>query len=169
MMKIEDICMISFKLPCLYDLGHINHDATSNPFIYAGKSSPDVNSRNINWKRKFLKDGYQLFWTFQNGVLFPLKPPVSVSLTSLAFQTRQLSNFDVMLFKMALGNRGGHPFCMSCDGHNSCPDSIRKDNTRANVVSNAGPNKQSHWTYYGQGMDVCIFPTFGAHSMILSH
>lgn len=92
----------------------------------------------------------------QESWCVPLNPPVSASLTSLAFQTRQLSNFDVRLFKMTSGNSGSYLFRMHCDGHDSYPGPMRKDNIRASVVWNAGPNKESLHTYYCQGMNVCF-------------
>lgn len=75
--------------------------------------------------------------------MFPLNPPVSCSLSSLAFQTRPLSNYDIRIFKLALGNKGTLPLHKNFDGPNSCIS-----------FPNARPSTQTRYTHYRQGMDV---------------
>ena len=82
--------------------------------------------------------------------MFPLNPPVSCSLSSLALQTRQLSNYDIRIFKHALGIKGSFPLCKNCDGHNSYISSLRKGNTRASTFPNAGPSTQSQLSFLRQ-------------------
>ena len=80
----------------------------------------------------------------------PINPPVSCSLSSLALQTRQLSNYDIRIFKHALGKKGSFPLRKNCDGHNSYISSLRKGNTRASTFPNAGPSTQSQLSFLRQ-------------------
>ena len=104
--QIEQISTSSFKLFCLNDLSWIYHQSTPNTFIYAGKAAPKFDECNLHWNSRSLKEGYKLRFAIANARMFPLNPPVSCSLSSLAFQTRQLSNYNSRIFKLALGKKG---------------------------------------------------------------
>jgi hypothetical protein len=80
------------------------------------------------------------------------------SISSKTFQTRQLTHFDVRLFKKELGDKGSFPLQKNCDGHNSYPASLRNENTRASTFPNAGPATQQYSTYHRKGMDVRYLP-----------
>jgi hypothetical protein len=148
----------SFKLICLNDLCEKGSESSPNALIFAGTSAPDITREDINWQYHSLRGGYKLRWTVAEAGLFPLHPPVSSSISSKAFQTRQLTQFDVKMFKKALGDRGSFPLRKNCDGHNSYPASLRNDNTRASTFPNAGPSTQQYNTYYREGMDVRYLP-----------
>ena len=99
----------SFKLLCLNDLRQLSQDAPPNALIFAGNAAPDFKDHDLNWTCHSLRGGYKLFWTVADAGLFPLNPPVSSSISSKAFQTCQLADFDLRLFKKALGDRGSFP------------------------------------------------------------
>ena len=148
----------SFKLLCLNDLRKSSTESSPNALIFAGKAAPDFRKDGMNWRYHSLRGGYKLWWTVAEAGLFPLNPPVSSSISSKAFQTCQLTHFDVRLFKKALGDKGSFPLRKNCDGHNSYPASLRNENTRASTFPNAGPATQQYNTYYWKGMDVRYLP-----------
>jgi hypothetical protein len=144
----------SFKLLRLNDLRQLFQEASPNAFVNAGKAAPDFKDHDLNWACQRLRGGYKLWWTVAEAGLFPLNPPVSSSISSNAFQTRELTDFDVRLFKKALGERGSFPLWKSFDGHNSYPASLRNANTRASTFLKAGLGTQQCNTYYCKGIDV---------------
>ena len=148
----------SFSLLCLNDLRHAFPGSSPNAFVFAGNAAPDFRRDGLNWQCRTLKGDYKLRWVVAEAGMFPLNPPVTSSISSKAFQTRQLTQFDVRMFKKALGDRGSFPLRKNCDGHNSYPASLRNDNTRASTFPNAGPSSQQYNTYYRKGMDVRYLP-----------
>ncbi len=148
--QIDQISTSSFKLLCLNDLSCIDHQSTPNTFVYAGYAAPKLDECNLHWNSRSLKDGCKLRFAIANAGMFPLNPPVSCSLSSLALQTRQLSNYDIRIFKRALGRKGSFPLRKNCDGHNSYISSLRKGNTRASTFPNAGPSTQSQLSFLRQ-------------------
>ena len=148
----------SFSLLCLNDLCHAFPGSSPNALVFAGKAAPDFRRDGLNWQCRTLKGDYKLRWVVAEAGMFPLNPPVTSSISSKAFQTRQLTQFDVRMFKKALGDRGSFPLRKNCDGHNSYPASLRNDNTRASTFPNAGPSSQQYNTYYRKGMDVRYLP-----------
>ena len=111
----------SFSLLCLNDLHHAFPGSSPNAFVFAGKAAPDFRRDGLNWQCRTLKGDYKLRWVVAEAGMFPLNPPVTSSISSQAFQTRQLTQFDVRMFKKALGDRGSFPLRKNCDGHNSYP------------------------------------------------
>ena len=104
--QIDQISTSSFKLLCLNDLSCIDHQSTPNTVVYAGYAAPKLDECNLHWNSRSLKDGCKLRFAIANAGMFPLNPPVSCSLSSLALQTRQLSNYDIRIFKHASGKKG---------------------------------------------------------------
>jgi len=99
----------SFKLICLNDLREKVSETSPNALIFAGTSAPDITRDGINWHCHSLRGGYKLRWTVAKAGLLLLDPPVSSSISSKAFQTRQLTQFDVRMFKKALVTEGVFP------------------------------------------------------------
>ena len=91
----------SFKLLCLSDLCESFTESSPNALIFAGKAAPDFRRYGMNWQCNSLRGGYKLQWIVAEAGMFPLNPPVSSSISSKAFQTRQLTQFDVRMFKKA--------------------------------------------------------------------
>ena len=158
----------SFKLICLNDLCEKGSESSPNALIFAGTAAPHLRGDGKNWHCHRIQGGYNLRWIVAEAGLFPLHPPVSSSISSKAFQTRQLTQFDVRMFKKALGDRRSFSLRKNCDGHNSYPASLRNDNTRASTFPNAGLVTQQYNTYYQKGMDVCYLPLHGELFMISS-
>ena len=88
----------SFKLICLNDLHETVSKSSPNALIFAGTAAPDLRRDGMNWHCHSLQGGYKLRWIVAEAGLFPLHPPVSSSISSKAFQTRQLTQFDVKMF-----------------------------------------------------------------------
>ncbi len=109
----------SFKLLCLNDLHQLYKESSPNALIFAGKAAPDFRKDGMNWRYHSLRGGYKLQWTVAKAGFFPLNSPVLSRISLKAFQTRQLTHFDVRLFKKALGDKGSFPLRKNCDGHNS--------------------------------------------------
>ena len=148
----------SYRLLCLNDLRQLSKESSPNALIFAGKAAPDFSKHDMNWTYQSLRGGYKLQWAVAEAGLFPLNPPVSSSSSSKAFQTRQLTYFDVRLFIKALGDKGSFPLQKNCDGHNSYPSSLRNENPRASTFPNARPATQQYNTYYHKVMDVRYLP-----------
>ncbi len=84
----------SFTLLCLNDLRHSFTGSSPNALVFAGKAAPDFRRDGMNWQCHTLKGDYKLRWIVAEAGMFPLNPPVTSSISSKVFQTRQLTHFE---------------------------------------------------------------------------